>query len=77
MLHGHIVDAQRQLAVAESWRYGKETAAQYQKSKLIQAYRSLLDYIIWCDRKCSQSGKAPNVYLHLCGVTLPPTGHGL
>ncbi|XP_029352620.1 TATA box-binding protein-associated factor RNA polymerase I subunit A isoform X2 [Echeneis naucrates] len=51
MLHGHIEDAKHQLCVAESWRYGKEAAAQSQKTKLIQAYRSLLDYIIWCDKK--------------------------
>ncbi|XP_028997547.1 TATA box-binding protein-associated factor RNA polymerase I subunit A isoform X2 [Betta splendens] len=55
MLHGHIVDAKRQLSVAESWRYGKESAAQYQTIKLIQAYRSLLDYIIWCDKKFTHS----------------------
>ncbi|XP_039980389.1 TATA box-binding protein-associated factor RNA polymerase I subunit A [Xiphias gladius] len=51
LLHGHIEDAKRQLSAAESWRHGKESAAQYQRTKLIQAYRSLLDYIIWCDKK--------------------------
>ncbi|KAK2856091.1 hypothetical protein Q5P01_004826 [Channa striata] len=55
LLHSHIEDAKRQLSVAESWRYGKESAAQYQKAKLIQAYRSLLDYIIWCDKKFTHS----------------------
>ncbi|KAF3702987.1 TATA box-binding protein-associated factor RNA polymerase I subunit A [Channa argus] len=55
LLHGHIEDAKRQLCVAESWRYGKESLAQYQKAKLIQAYRSLLDYIIWCDKKFTHS----------------------
>ncbi|XP_026197274.1 TATA box-binding protein-associated factor RNA polymerase I subunit A [Anabas testudineus] len=54
LLHGHIEDAKRQLSVAESWRHGKESSAQYQKTKLIQAYRSLLDYIIWCDKKFAQ-----------------------
>ncbi|XP_040920053.1 TATA box-binding protein-associated factor RNA polymerase I subunit A [Toxotes jaculatrix] len=55
LLHGHIEDAKRQLSVAESWRYGKESAAQDQKTKLIQAYRSLLDYMIWCDKKFTYS----------------------
>ncbi|XP_029281233.1 TATA box-binding protein-associated factor RNA polymerase I subunit A [Cottoperca gobio] len=51
LLSGHIEDAKRQLSVSESWRHGKESAAQYQRTKLIHAYRSLLDYIIWCDKK--------------------------
>uniref|UniRef100_UPI0037E706E6 TATA box-binding protein-associated factor RNA polymerase I subunit A n=1 Tax=Semicossyphus pulcher TaxID=241346 RepID=UPI0037E706E6 len=51
LLNGHIDDAKRQLSVAESWRHGKESAAHLQRTKLIQAYRSLLDYIIWCDKK--------------------------
>nr|XP_020459729.1 TATA box-binding protein-associated factor RNA polymerase I subunit A isoform X1 [Monopterus albus] len=41
LLHGHIEDAKRQLS--------------NQKTKLIQAYRSLLDYIIWCDKKFTHS----------------------
>ncbi|KAK9531393.1 hypothetical protein VZT92_010820 [Zoarces viviparus] len=54
LLHnGHIEDAKHQLSVAESWRHGKESAAQYQRMKLIHAYRSLLDYMIWCDKKLS------------------------
>ncbi|XP_068433227.1 TATA box-binding protein-associated factor RNA polymerase I subunit A isoform X2 [Clinocottus analis] len=55
MHHGHIEEAKHQLSVAESWRYGKESAAQFQKTKLIHAYRSLLDYIIWCDKKFTYS----------------------
>ncbi|KAM9339231.1 TATA box-binding protein-associated factor RNA polymerase I subunit A [Symphorus nematophorus] len=55
LLHGHIEDAKRQLSVSESWRHGKESGAQLQKTKLIQAYRSLLDYIIWCDKKFAHS----------------------
>lgn len=51
MINGHVEEAKSQLSVAESWRYGKETTVQHQKSNLIQAYRSLLDYIIWCDKK--------------------------
>lgn len=55
LLHGHMMDAKRQLSVIESWRYGNTSAAQEQGRKLTQAYRSLLDYIIWCDKKCSLS----------------------
>ncbi|XP_059211661.1 TATA box-binding protein-associated factor RNA polymerase I subunit A [Centropristis striata] len=55
LLNGHIEDAKRQLSAAESWRHGKESAAQYQMTKLIHAYRSLLDYIIWCDKKFTHS----------------------
>lgn len=51
LLMGHIEDAKSTLAVAESWRHGKETTIQSRKIKLIQAYRSLLDYIIWCEKK--------------------------
>ncbi|KAF7661582.1 hypothetical protein LDENG_00257780 [Lucifuga dentata] len=55
LLNGQIEEAKRQLSVTESWRYGKESAGKFQKTKLIQAYRSLLDYIIWCDKKCTHS----------------------
>lgn len=51
LLTGHIQEAKNTLSVAESWRHGKETAAQWMTGKLIQAYRSLLDYIIWCEKK--------------------------
>ncbi|XP_068198844.1 TATA box-binding protein-associated factor RNA polymerase I subunit A isoform X2 [Antennarius striatus] len=55
LLHGDIKDAKHQLSAAESWRYGKESAAQYQKTKLVQAYRGLLDYIMWCDIKSTHT----------------------
>uniref|UniRef100_A0A673BBK7 TATA box binding protein (TBP)-associated factor, RNA polymerase I, A n=1 Tax=Sphaeramia orbicularis TaxID=375764 RepID=A0A673BBK7_9TELE len=51
MLCGQIEEAKQLLAIGESWRYGKESASQHQTAKLIQAYRSLLDYVIWCDKK--------------------------
>ncbi|KAM6915756.1 TATA box-binding protein-associated factor RNA polymerase I subunit A [Xenentodon cancila] len=57
MLHGKINDAKQKLSEAEGWRYGKESAAQIQNTKLIQAYRSLLDYIIWYDTKSSVSNE--------------------
>ncbi|XP_068609919.1 TATA box-binding protein-associated factor RNA polymerase I subunit A [Brachionichthys hirsutus] len=52
LLHGRIEDAKHQLSAAESWSYGNWSAAQCQKTKLVQAYRSLLDYVIWRDIKC-------------------------
>ncbi|MEQ2307745.1 hypothetical protein AMECASPLE_021359 [Ameca splendens] len=51
MLHGQIECAKQQLSIAESWRHGKESVSQLHRIKLIQAYRSLLDYMIWCDKK--------------------------
>ncbi|XP_071775154.1 TATA box-binding protein-associated factor RNA polymerase I subunit A [Centroberyx gerrardi] len=51
LVNGQIEDAKRQLSIAESWRYGKQSAGQSQRIKLVQAYRSLLDYVIWCDKK--------------------------
>ncbi|KAF6721381.1 TATA box-binding protein-associated factor RNA polymerase I subunit A [Oryzias melastigma] len=56
MLHGQIETAKQKLSEAESWRHGKETASQYQRTKLIQAYRSLLDYIIWFEKKSRLPG---------------------
>ncbi|XP_027897066.1 TATA box-binding protein-associated factor RNA polymerase I subunit A [Xiphophorus couchianus] len=55
MLHGDIQAAKRQLSIAESWRHGKESVSQLPRIKLIQAYRSLLDYIMWCDKKSTLS----------------------
>lgn len=62
LLHGHIEDSKRQLSIAESWRYGKESAAQHQSTRLIQAYRSLLDYIIWCDKKFTHSNTGKMIH---------------
>ncbi|CAG5927906.1 unnamed protein product [Menidia menidia] len=55
MLHGQFEDAKQRLCAAESWRYGKTSAAQFQRTKLIQAYRSLLDYIIWSEKTSASS----------------------
>lgn len=57
LLLGHIQEAKNMLTVAESWRYGKETAAQSKKIHLIKAYRSLLDYMIWCEKKEESSSR--------------------
>lgn len=53
LINGHIEDAKHHLSLAESWRYGR--LGQSHTSKLIQAYRGLLDYISWCDIKMSHS----------------------
>ncbi|XP_054617736.1 TATA box-binding protein-associated factor RNA polymerase I subunit A isoform X2 [Dunckerocampus dactyliophorus] len=55
MLHGQMENAKRHLSIAESWRHGKESACQIQMTKLIQAYKSLLDFIIWSDKKNAPS----------------------
>uniref|UniRef100_A0A1A8KZE7 TATA box binding protein (TBP)-associated factor, RNA polymerase I, A n=3 Tax=Nothobranchius pienaari TaxID=704102 RepID=A0A1A8KZE7_9TELE len=59
LLNGQMEEAKLQLSVAESWRYGKESATQHHKVQLIQAYRSLLDYIIWCDKRRTRSKNNP------------------
>ncbi|XP_053737230.1 TATA box-binding protein-associated factor RNA polymerase I subunit A isoform X1 [Synchiropus splendidus] len=55
LLHNQIEDALQHLKIAESWRYGKVSAGQQQMTSLIQAYRSLLDYVIWCNKKAALS----------------------
>ncbi|XP_012682068.1 TATA box-binding protein-associated factor RNA polymerase I subunit A [Clupea harengus] len=44
-------EARRQLSIAESWRYGRQSAAQSQDLNLIRAYRGFLDYITWRNRR--------------------------
>ncbi|XP_061742083.1 TATA box-binding protein-associated factor RNA polymerase I subunit A isoform X1 [Nerophis ophidion] len=71
MLHGQVENAKRHISIAESWRHGKESACQIQTTKLIQAYRSLLDYVIWCEKKNNASGinlinPGSNQDLHNC-----------
>uniref|UniRef100_A0A3B4BBJ6 Uncharacterized protein n=1 Tax=Periophthalmus magnuspinnatus TaxID=409849 RepID=A0A3B4BBJ6_9GOBI len=51
LINGQIQEAKNMLTIAESWRHGKETAIQMKRTKLIQAYRSLLDYVIWCEKE--------------------------
>nr|XP_040017378.1 TATA box-binding protein-associated factor RNA polymerase I subunit A isoform X2 [Gasterosteus aculeatus aculeatus] len=51
LLNGRVKDARHQLSVAESWRHGNESAIQHKKTELIHAYKGLLDYVMWCDKK--------------------------
>ncbi|NXG59046.1 TAF1A polymerase, partial [Hemiprocne comata] len=51
LCNGLIDDAYQNLSLAESWRYGEQTAIQDKEMKLIQAYRGLLDYYSWSKQK--------------------------
>ena len=55
LVKGHFEEAKRQLSIAESWRYGRKSAGQSQRIKLIQAYKGFLDYLIWCNKKATLS----------------------
>uniref|UniRef100_A0A3B3RA07 TATA box binding protein (TBP)-associated factor, RNA polymerase I, A n=1 Tax=Paramormyrops kingsleyae TaxID=1676925 RepID=A0A3B3RA07_9TELE len=55
LLTGNFDDAVRQLTTAESWRYGKQSAVQADKMKLIHAYRGFLSYLSWISKKGSSS----------------------
>ncbi|KAG9282518.1 TATA box-binding protein-associated factor RNA polymerase I subunit A [Astyanax mexicanus] len=60
LLNGHIYDAKRQLSVAASWRYGKQSVPQSLDLKLIHAYCGFLDYVIWHMKKSSVSEAEDN-----------------
>uniref|UniRef100_A0AAV2K9Y6 TATA box binding protein (TBP)-associated factor, RNA polymerase I, A n=1 Tax=Knipowitschia caucasica TaxID=637954 RepID=A0AAV2K9Y6_KNICA len=51
LLTGRFHDAKQTLALAESWRHETARVAQKKVVTLIVAYRSLLDYIMWCEKK--------------------------
>uniref|UniRef100_A0A6G1RY68 TATA-box binding protein associated factor, RNA polymerase I subunit A n=1 Tax=Hypotaenidia okinawae TaxID=2861861 RepID=A0A6G1RY68_9GRUI len=51
LCNGLIDEAYQNLSLAESWRYGEQTAIQDKEMKLIQAYRGLLDYYSWSKQK--------------------------
>ncbi|XP_075451677.1 TATA box-binding protein-associated factor RNA polymerase I subunit A isoform X2 [Ascaphus truei] len=53
LCNGQTEDAYRMLTVAESWRYGGLSASQDKLTKLIQAYRALLDYQTWLNKKAA------------------------
>ncbi|KAK0135268.1 TATA box-binding protein-associated factor RNA polymerase I subunit A [Merluccius polli] len=58
LTNGQIDNAKHQLSMAETWRYGRLSQGQSQRLKLVQAYRSLLDYFAWCDKRNSFSTQA-------------------
>ncbi|NWX19345.1 TAF1A polymerase, partial [Aegotheles bennettii] len=51
LCNGLIHDAYQNLSLAESWRFGEQTAIQDKEMKLIQAYKGLLDYYSWSKQK--------------------------
>ncbi|XP_016370950.1 TATA box-binding protein-associated factor RNA polymerase I subunit A-like [Sinocyclocheilus rhinocerous] len=56
MLNGQMDEAKRQLSIADSWRYGKQSNAQSMTKKLIRSYCGYLDYLIWNEKKTSALG---------------------
>ncbi|XP_036438144.1 TATA box-binding protein-associated factor RNA polymerase I subunit A isoform X2 [Colossoma macropomum] len=76
LLNGNFNDAKRQLSVAASWRYGKQSASQSMELKLIHAYCGFLDYFIWCTKKSSGTSSDANTsremhsYFRQASVTL-------
>ncbi|RXN34944.1 TATA box-binding -associated factor RNA polymerase I subunit A [Labeo rohita] len=56
LLNGQMDEAKRQLSIADSWRYGKVSAAQSVMKKLIRAYCGYVDYLIWSKKKTSAPG---------------------
>ncbi|KAM5301615.1 TATA box-binding protein-associated factor RNA polymerase I subunit A isoform 1-T1 [Glossophaga mutica] len=53
--HGLLEDASRNLSQAETWRYGDKSASQEVLISLIQAYRGLLQYRTWSEKKAELS----------------------
>ncbi|KAI1897720.1 hypothetical protein AGOR_G00086180 [Albula goreensis] len=51
LLSGKFDEAKRQLSIAGSWRYGKQSASQDHWMKLIHAYQGFLDYLTWTMKK--------------------------
>uniref|UniRef100_A0A8C1KJA9 TATA box binding protein (TBP)-associated factor, RNA polymerase I, A n=1 Tax=Cyprinus carpio TaxID=7962 RepID=A0A8C1KJA9_CYPCA len=56
LLNGQMDEAKRQLSIADSWRYGKQSTAQSLMKKLIRAYCGYLDYLIWSEKMASAPG---------------------
>ncbi|KAM9316860.1 TATA box-binding protein-associated factor RNA polymerase I subunit A [Gastrophryne carolinensis] len=48
---GQTEEAYRVLSVAESWRFGKISISQDRLRKLLQAYKAVLDYRSWMDKR--------------------------
>ncbi|XP_074844702.1 TATA box-binding protein-associated factor RNA polymerase I subunit A isoform X2 [Carettochelys insculpta] len=51
LCNGLIDDAYQNLSMAEGWRYGEQTANQDKELKLIQAYKGMLDYYKWSEKR--------------------------
>ena len=53
--HGLLEDASRNLSQAETWRYGDKSASQEVLISLTQAYKGLLRYYTWAEKKVELS----------------------
>ncbi|KAM9612706.1 TATA box-binding protein-associated factor RNA polymerase I subunit A isoform 1-T2 [Trichechus inunguis] len=53
--HGMLEDANRNLSQAETWRYGEKSSSQEILINLIQAYKGLLQYYTWSQKKMELS----------------------
>lgn len=75
LLNKQMDEAKRQLSIADSWRYGKQSIAQSLKKKFIRAYCGYLDYLIWREKKPSDpeescSSREMHSYFRQASVTL-------
>ncbi|XP_073904379.1 TATA box-binding protein-associated factor RNA polymerase I subunit A isoform X2 [Castor canadensis] len=53
--HGMLEDANRNLSQAETWRYGEKSSSQEILINLVQAYKELLQYYTWSQKKMELS----------------------
>ncbi|XP_008965993.1 TATA box-binding protein-associated factor RNA polymerase I subunit A isoform X2 [Pan paniscus] len=53
--HGMLKDAKRNLSEAETWRHGENTSSREILINLIQAYKGLLQYYTWSEKKMELS----------------------
>ncbi|XP_058525183.1 TATA box-binding protein-associated factor RNA polymerase I subunit A [Ochotona princeps] len=60
--HGMLEDANRNLTQAETWRYGEKSSSQETLINLVQAYKGLLDYYAWSEKKMELSKLDKNDY---------------
>lgn len=51
MCYGELNEAHRVLSLAESWRCGQHSIKQNKLQKLIQAYKAILNYRTWVDKR--------------------------
>jgi TATA box-binding protein-associated factor RNA polymerase I subunit A len=50
-----LEDANRNLSQAETWRYGEKSSSQEILINLVQAYKELLQYYTWSQKKMELS----------------------
>ncbi|XP_053515555.1 TATA box-binding protein-associated factor RNA polymerase I subunit A isoform X3 [Artibeus jamaicensis] len=62
--HGLLDDASRSLSQAETWRYGDKSTSQEVLINLVQAYKGLLQYYTWSEKKAELSELDGGDYAH-------------